>query len=281
MTQPFFLVKIVFRCSVAWFKGEAMANLMSDKNRLNALLDSNRQLPSPDRLYREGNVLFIGGALPLYQTLETMFNSFCMEATSLFFLTFGSQETLAQSLEMARQIKKNFHVRLMARLQSPVDGQTLERIYAAGVDNVDLCQLEGYNVELSESAQGIFPRWGVAATLTLGMEDPAGTIERIDSLLAAGIVPLVQVSAQAANLSAEQIDTVLHRLAAGWEQSAVPLQAYLPLISAMTPLVQKKPAGVFRGFVDRLRDRQQLAGSDIRRHLRVQPAENSLDSAGL
>jgi nucleoside diphosphate kinase len=49
----------------------------------------------------------------------------------------------------------------------------------------------------------------------------------------------------------------------------------------MTPLVQVKPEGAIRSFVGRLRDRHQLAGLDIRRHLRVQPAENSLDSAGL
>lgn len=258
-----------------------MARLTIDENRLSALLESNQQLPAADRLYRNGNVFFIGGELPLHQTLETMFSSFCTEATALFYLTFGSRKTLPESLEMVRQIKKNFHVRLMARLDSPVDVPALERIYAAGVDIIDLHQSQEVHTELPGYMQAIFPRWGIAATVILGTEDPAITVDRISRLLAVGIVPLAQLSAQAATLSAEQITTVLGSLAAGWERSAVPLQPYLPLISVMTPLVQEKPAGLFRGFVDRFRDRQQLAGSELRRHLRVQPAENSLDSAGL
>lgn len=261
--------------------GKLMTNLTIDKKRLSTLLKSNRQLPAADRLFRDNNVLFIGGELPIYQTLETMFNSFCMEATTLFYLTLGSQEALAPSLEMARQIKKNFHVRLMARLAAPADDATLERIYAAGVDNVDFYLAEGPDAELPENVPGIFPRWGVAATLTLGAEDQAETIDKIGRLLHTGIVPLVEVSSMAASLSTEHIETVLHYLAAGWERNSVPIQAYLPLISVMTPLAQKKPAGVLRGFVDRLRDHQQLMGADIRRHLRVLPAENSLDSAGL
>jgi hypothetical protein len=258
-----------------------MTRLTIDKKKLADFLEGNRQLPATDRLYRDGYVLFIGGALPLYQTLETMFNSFCTEATSLFYLTLGSQETLAQSLEMARQIKKNFHIRLMARLESPIVGPALEQIYAAGVDNLDLLLSEGANAKMPESIEGIFPRWGVASTISLGEEDAALTLERIDSLIQRGIVPLVRVSSKAAWLSAEQIENVLQYLVDGWERNSVPLQAYLPLISSMTPLVQVKPAGVIRGLVERLRDRQQLVGSDIRRHLRVQPAENSLDSAGL
>ncbi len=256
-----------------------MTSLTTDKKRLADLLVSNRQLPAEDRLYRDGNVLFIGGALPPYQTLETMFNSFCMEATALFFLTLGSRETLPQGLEMARQIKKNFHVRLMARLASPVDETTLGQLYAAGVDNVDF-YLEGPSAVMPES-KGVFPRWGVAATLILGAEDAACTIDKIERLLQAGIVPMVEVSSKASTLSTEKVITVLDYLAGGWDRSSVPLQAYLPLIGAMTPLVQEKPAGVFRSIVARLRDRQQLVGSDIRRHLRVQQTENSLDSAGL
>jgi len=245
------------------------------------MLERNRQLPAADRLYRDGSVLFIGGALPIHQTLETMFNSFCTEANALFYLTFGSRETVSQGLEMARQIKKNFHVRLMARLESPVDGPTLERVYAAGVDNIDFYLSEGSKAVLPESIHGVFPRWGIAATLILGVEDVACTIDKIDRLLQAGIVPMVEVSSKASILSTEKVITVLEYLADGWGKCSVPLQAYFPLISAVTPLVQEKPTGVFRGFIDRLRDRQQLAGSDMRRHLRVQQAENSLDSAGL
>lgn len=262
-----------------------MANLISDKSRLSDLVGSNHDTPAPDRLYRDRNVFFVGGELPVYETLETMFNSFCTEATALFFLTFGPRGTFSQGEEMARQIKKNFNVRLMASLEVSVDAATLERIYAAGVDNI-VFSLHGNanGAELLPSlhaARTIFPRWGVAAALLLGVEAPALTRGRIDMLLREGIVPLVQVSPRSTSLSPEDMDAVLEHLVAGWERSSVPLPVYLPLISIMTHLVAPKPAGLFRGIVDRLRDRQQLAGSDIRRHLRVQQIENSLDSAGL
>jgi hypothetical protein len=267
-----------------------MANLVTDNSRLSALIGSNYQAPAADRLYRDKGVFFVGGVLPVNETLETMFNSFCLEATALFYLTFGPGETFPQGEEMARQIKKNFNVRLMARLGPETDAAVLERIYAAGVDNVDL-QLESCpavgghaRVELPlslQAARTIFPRWGAAATLLLGEEAPAVTRDRIDRLLQEGIVPLVQFSAQSARLTPTEIELTLAHLVAGWERSSVPLPAYLPLISVMTPLVATKPAGLIRGIVDRLRDRHQLAGSDIRRHLRVQQAENSLDSAGL
>ncbi|NVN98556.1 MAG: hypothetical protein HXX17_04460 [Geobacteraceae bacterium] len=264
-----------------------MANLVIDKNRLNFLIGGNRYAPATDSLYREQSVFFVGGALPVYETLETMFDSFCTEATALFFLTFGSGEMFLQGEEMARQIKKNFHVRLMAGLEMSVDVARLERIYAAGVDNlvfpVDVSN-EDHTVGLSpllQAARTIFPRWGTAATLLLGDEAPARTKSRADELLQEGIVPLLQFSAGSASLPEEDMAAVMEHLVSGWERHSVPVQTYLPLINVMTPLVATKQVGFFRGFVDRLRDRQQLAGSDIRRHLRVQQAENSLDSAGL
>jgi hypothetical protein len=267
-----------------------MANLVTDNSRLKALIGSNQHAPAADGLYRDKGVFFVGGVLPVYDTLETMFNSFCLEATSLFYLTFGPRETFPQGEEMARQIKKNFNVRLMARLGRGTDTAVLERIYAAGVDTVDLylewCPTPGGSARGDlplplQAARVIFPRWGAAATLQLGEEAPAVTRDRIDRLLQEEIVPLVQFSPQSARLSPAELELTLAYLVAGWERCSVPLSAYLPLISAMTPLVATKPTGLIRGIVDRLRDRRQLAGSDIRRHLRVQQADNSLDSAGL
>jgi len=264
-----------------------MANLTTDKSRLSSLISGSHHAPAADRLFRDRSVFFVGGMLPVYETLVTMFDSFCTEATALFFLTFGPKETFLQGEEMARQIKKNFHVRLMAGLELSVDAVALERIYAAGVDNVVFpldvnSGIDPAELPLSlQTARAVFPRWGAAATLLPGDEAPALTNHRIDLLLQEGIVPLLQFSAGSAGLQPAELDAVLQHIVRGWERHAVPLQAYLPLISVMTPLVATKPAGIFRGFIDRLRDRQQLAGSDIRRHLRVQHAENSLDSAGL
>lgn len=264
-----------------------MAHLVTDKNRLSALTDGRQNVPAPDRLFRDGSVFFVGGELPVYDTLVTMFDSFCMEATTLFFLTFGPRESYLQGEEMARQIKKNFHARLMACLDPAVDSATLERVYAAGVDNV-VIPLDGVSPHSAadlppalHSARALFPRWGAAATLQLGDDSPGESKRLIDRLLHEGIVPLVRFSGRSSEFSPADAEAVLQHLVAGWERSSVPLPAYLPLISVMTPLVETKPAGLFRGFVDRLRDRKQLAESDIRRHLRVQLAENSLDSAGL
>ncbi len=249
------------------------------------MIDGNRQIPTADRLFRDRSVFFVGGTLPVYETLETMFSSFCTEATDLFYLTFGSRSTFRQGVDMARQIKKNFNVRLMASINLSADDDVLERIYAAGVDNLILSQVflpgsDRSNLPL-QTAWEVFPRWSVASTLEFGIEAPAVTRNRIDMLLKEEIVPLVQFSAQSSRLSQEEIEALLTHLVAGWERVSVPLAAYLPLISVLTPLVARKPAGLFRGIVDKLRDRRQLAGSDIRRHLRVQQAENSLDSAGL
>lgn len=258
-----------------------MAHLVIDRSRLDALASGSQNHPAPDRLFRDGSVFFVGGELPVYETLATMFDSFCMEATALFFLAFGSRESYPRGVEMARQIKKNFNVRLMADLDPAVDEATLERVYAAGVDNV-VISLDGGDpwVALPEAfaiARSIFPRWGVAATLC-----PDGLARhRIDLLLGEGIVPLLRFPGRAGGLPPEDAEALLKHIVAGWERIQIPLSAYLPLISVMTPLVETKPAGLFRGLVGRLRDRRQLAESDLRRHLRVKQAEDSLDSAGL
>jgi len=264
-----------------------MAHLVTDRNRLSLLASGRQNVPAADRLFRDGSVFFVGGELPVYETLVTMFDSFCMEATTLFFLTFGPRETYPRSEEMARQIKKNFHARLMAGLDQGVDSATLERVYAAGVDNV-VISLDGVALHSAADlpaalhfARSVFPRWGAAAILQLGDESPAQSKNRIDRLLREGVVPLVHFSGRSADLLPEDAEAVLQHLVAGWERNSVPLSHYLPLINVMTPLVETKPAGLLRGFVGRLRDRRQLAESDIRRHLRVQQAENSLDSAGL
>lgn len=262
-----------------------MVNLIHEASRQHPQSNS-RPTPAADQLYRDQNVFFVGGELPVYETLETMFASYCTEATALFFLTFGSRETFLQGEEMARQIKKNFTVRLMASLDFPLDAVTVERVYAAGVDNLIVPvprQLTVHHQLPSplQTARGIFPRWGIATTLVLGNDEPALTINRIDALLQAGIVPLLQIAEPSVRLLQAETTAILENLIASWKRNSVPFSAYLPLLTVMTNQANAKPVGIFRGFFDRLRDRHHVTGSDIRRHLRVQPAENSLDSAGL
>lgn len=264
-----------------------MSRLITDKEKLSALLSGSSQFAAADRLYREQSIFFVGGALPVYETLETMFNSCCAEAAALFCLTFASAGTGLQGEEMARQIKKNFHVRLMARIDAPLDESTLERIYAAGADNLlvtlakDGAEEEFLQKVPFKAARVLFPGWGVAAALPLGGGPIVSTLRSIDLLLQEEVVPLLQFTPDSARIPALDISTVFEHLVSGWEQSSVPLQVYLPLISSMTPLVPDKPAGIFRGIFNKVLDRHRLAESDLRRHLRVQHPENSLDSAGL
>lgn len=265
-----------------------------DQNRLNALAARPLQPAAAHELRRDGGVFFVGGELPVNETLETMFESFCMESTDLFYLSFGAMGVFHRGAEMARQIKKNFNVRLMARLDYPAPARISEHAYAAGVDLLDiplkvfdpsLARMRGLdNPAVHEallSARSVFPRWSVASTLLVGEEPSGSTISGIDALLKEGIVPLAALSGAAADIKSDNVAAVFRHLASGWKSYDVPIKPFIPLISFMTPLVPGEPAGLLRGIIDRFRDRRLLAASDLRRHLRVKCAEDSLDSAGL
>lgn len=263
-----------------------------DHNKLHELVVRPRQLAEAHDLRRDGDIFFVGGDLPVNETLETMFDSFCMESTELFYLTFGDLGSFPRGVEMARQIKKNFNVRLMGKLDFVPTPQILERIYAAGVDILDIhldpaAQSFSEGAEMSEScralleARSVFTRWSVAATMRAGEVAPEIVVREIDALLKEGIMPLVAVSGQTVAGSHDRMDYIFRHLAAGWKRFDVPLKPYLPLISHMTPLVSKKQAGMLRNLIDKFQDRQQLVASDLRRHLRVSQVEDSLDSAAL
>jgi hypothetical protein len=262
-----------------------MAPLVIDTYRLEELTGGSLPAPAADRLFRERGVFFVGGSLPVYETLVTMFDSFCMEATALFYLTLGSAETLAKGEEMARQIKKNFHCRLMARLDYAPATALLERLYAAGADSVDFHLAEvAADGELPQPVQAalqIFPRWSVSVTLSPGTSAAHRVTAVMDRLLQAGVVPLLQFSSKGGDCPAADREALWQHLAAGWERSGVNLAAYLPLLKVISPLTAARPAGRIRGLFERLRDQRQLAEADLRRHLRVAPATDSLDSAGL
>jgi len=256
-----------------------------DQKKLNDLIKAPMQPAAVNELRRSGNVFFVGGELPINETLETMFESFCMESTELFHLSFGALDTYHSAEEMARQIKKNFHVRLMGRLSHPVSTRVLERIYAAGVDILDIPLLtyeepSARTHEALLAALPIFPRWSVASTLLAGEGSAASTMKGIDALLKDGIVPLVALGESAAGVAAEAVAEIFQHLAKGWENCDLPLQPYLPMISFMTPLVPRDSSGLFRGMFDKLNDRRLLVASDLRRHLRVK-TEDSMDSAAL
>lgn len=268
--------------------------MVIDQSKLNDLIERPLQPAAAGDLRRCDNVFFVGGELPVDETLETMFESFCTESTELFHLSFGPVSSLRNGEDMARQIKKNFNVRLMGRLAHPASAQVLEHIYAAGVDILDIpltifdrsvdgegrCERDAlYDALLS--ARAVFPRWSVASTLLAGVESPASTMKGIDALLEDGVVPLVALSDSATDLAPDAIATIFRHLASGWRKYEVPIKPFLPLISFMTPLTPVEAPGLFRGLMDKFHDRRLLVASDLRRHLRVTRAEDSMDSAAL
>lgn len=265
-----------------------------DQNKLDALTAGKLKTVTAHDLRREDGIFFVGGELPVNETLETMYESFCTESTELFYLCFGNKEMFYRGAEMARQIKKNFHVRLMARIDYPAPAQISEHLYAAGVDLIDIPLTvfnplqafdRGFNNQGIHdallSARSVFPSWSVCSTLLIGAEPPDSTISGIDALLNEGIVPLVTLSENAAGMESGSIAAVFSHLASAWHGHNVPLKPFIPLINSLTPLVPCEQTGLIRGLIDRFQERRMMAAADLRRHLRVKPAEDSLDSAGL
>ncbi len=263
--------------------------MIVDEKKLHDIMERPEPLPDANTLSRAGKVFFVGGDLPVYETLETMFASYCLESTDLFHLSFGARDDFSSGVEMARQIKKNFNVRLMGRISYPPPASLIERAYAAGVDMLDIAvpapaQTGGDQQDLRESLAAsvqLFPRWSAASTLEAGAESPALLAREIDLLLEAGVVPLVTLTPRASGGDTKGIAAVFAHLASGWERHRAAIKPFLPLISLTTPLVPAGNTGRLGTFIDRIRDRHLLAKSDLRRHLRVVPVEDSLDSAGL
>lgn len=251
-----------------------------DQHKLQQLLDRPRPATAVDQLRREGGVVFVGGALPVYQTLETMLASFCQTSTGLFHLSFAGSAGFRQGEELARQLKRNFSVRLLGRLAGPLPAAAGLRAYAAGVDLLDIpttvTAVDPAGWEALLAARAVFPSWGVSSTLRDGAP-PAATRRAIDRLLAEGIVPLLTVD----GAPPTELAPLFRHLLAGWERHGVTLQPYLPLLDLTTPLVAAAPAGRWRGLIGRLRDRQLLAATDLRRRLRISGGDASFDSAGL
>jgi hypothetical protein len=243
-------------------------------------------------LSRDGRVFFVGGTLPVHETLETMFLSYCVESTDIFVLTFGAADTIRHGLEMAKLIKKNFNVRLLARLNHSVPAWLYQQIYASGADLLDITGTppaiardnpsldEGHKANLL-AAKNAFPDWSVAATFTLDGSSKSSLIRTIDELLEIGIVPLPRLTWNGAIESETAICEVLHHVAKSWHEHGVPIKPFHALISLTSPLVPAVKPGALRSIIDRLHDRRKLAASDLLRHLRVSAPEDSLDSAEL
>jgi hypothetical protein len=265
-----------------------------DSDRLNLLQETPCNYASPTDLRREGRAFFIGGNLPVYSTLETMYESYCLESTDLFHVTFGDAGQFEQNLEMVRQIKRNFSIRLMGQISYPLSAWQVEQVYLAGLDILDIPHRaygrypvagpDGAGVpwrETFSTAAATFTRWSVASSIIAGHAAPEEVRAAIHDLLNHGVIPLLVLAGGGTGRNMAESGDLFLYLAAEWHRHRVPLKPIMPLLRLTTPFEFSTSSGFLRDVIDKFQDRSILAKSDIRRHLRTSGAVASFESAGL
>lgn len=265
-----------------------------DQHRLNILHEAPLNYASPTDLRREGRVFFIGGNLPVYSTLETMYESYCLEATDLFHVTFGDTGAFEQNLDMVRQIKRNFSIRLMGQIGYPLSASQVEQVYLAGLDLLDIPhQAYGSHPvagpdgdgerwrETFRAAAATFTRWSIASSIIADHTAPEDVRGAIHDLLGHGVIPLLVLSGGGNGRNSSETGDLFLFLAAEWHRLRVPLKPIMPLLRLTTPFEFSTSSGFLRDVIDKFQDRRTLATSDIRRHLRTSGAVASFESAGL
>lgn len=263
-----------------------------DSQKLSRLYGMAQSGVTADDLRREGRVFFIGANLPVFSTLETMYESYCQESSELFHVTFGDSGRFEQNLEMVRQIKRNFSIRLMGRVGYHLSESQVERLYLAGLDILDIPGTSG-EVDQGEddnraslpvvfkAAAATFTRWSVVSSIPAGPGTPQTVRNSIEELLRSGVIPLLDFAEKRNCWDEEEVGNCYRFLAAEWRRHRVPLKPIMPLLRLTTPFVLAESAGYLRGVMNKLQDRRVLAASDLRRHLRTRGAEASFESAGL
>ncbi len=258
-----------------------------DTDKLNSLCETSADFTNPFDLRREGKVFLIGGNLPLFSTLETMYESYCQESSELFHITFGDAGQFERNIEMVRQIKRNFSIRLMGRITYPLSQAQIEQVYLAGLDILEIRdgnpgRHDDENNEFEPaSATGIFPHWSVVYSMASAHSSTHEVHDRISLSLASRVIPLLSTTGRDSLWNHEETKDAFTFLAAEWRRHRVPLKPIMPLLRLVTPFVFAEPAGFLRNAIDKLQDRRILAASDLRRHLRTSGAEASFESAGL
>lgn len=267
-------------------------NLTIDLHKLSRMFSVAHDVVQSDDLRREGRVFFIGANLPVYSTLETMYESYCQDSSELFHVTFGDSEKFEQNLEMVRQVKRNFSIRLMGRIGYHLSESQVERVYLAGLDMLDI---PNSSIEsdrdvgdrrsalpaIFKTATATFTRWSVVSSIPAGQDTPQAAHDTIMELLRNGIVPLLDFTRKRDHWDEEKVCSSYRFLATEWHRYRVPLKPIMPLLKLTTPFVFADTAGYLRNVINKLDDRRILATSDLRRHLRTRGAEASFESAGL
>lgn len=265
-----------------------------DSHRLKILHESPLDYANPGELRREGRVFFIGGNLLVYSTLETMYESYCLESTELFHVTFGEPAAFEHNLDMVRQIKRNFSIRLMGQIAYPLSASQVEQVYLAGLDILDIPRwaygrfpaagTDGVGAgwkEYFNAAAATFTRWSVFATVSADCAAAEEVRAAIHELLDNGVVPLLAVTEGGTAWNPAETGNLFLYLAAEWHRHRVPLKPIMPLLRLTTPFEFTAPPGFLKNVIDRFQDRRIMATSDLRRHLRTAGAEASFESAGL
>ncbi|GFE60354.1 hypothetical protein [Geobacter sp. AOG2] len=264
--------------------------LSINSQRLQTLIEEPFILPSPRELRRWGAVFFIGGDLPVFETLETMYESHCQEATGLFHVTFSGRSELRANLELVRQIKKNFSVRLMGRINAALPEAHFEQLYLAGLDILDIPLRAFGDAERSAShdqlpyfarAAAVFPHWSLISSLTTNEMTAPELRSTIDAVLNNGIVPLLTMAPGTNGRGRDEITALFAYLSDAWHRHEVALKPLLPLIHVSTPLESSESSGLLRNAIGRFHDRRTLVTGNLLRHLRTSGAEASFESAGL
>lgn len=267
-------------------------SLEIDSHKLSKLCSVAHDGVNTDDLRREGRIFFIGANLPIYSTLETMYESYCQESSELFHVTFGDSEKFEHNLEMVRQIKRNFSMRLMGRIGYRLTESQIERVYLAGLDILDIpgASIENDNADgdsnsafsaVFKAATATFTRWSVVSTIAAGQGTPQTVRDNINELLRNGVMPLLDFANKRDYWNEEEVHNSYRFLAVEWHRHRVPLKPLVPLLRLTTPFEFSTPSGFLREVFDKFQERRDMATSDLRRHLRTSGAEASFESAGL
>ena len=255
-----------------------MSGWQINNKQLSELVHGTVIRPSADRLFRAGGTFFVGGALPVFETLETMFESHCQEATSLFYLTLANGQEMANGIKLAEQIKRNFNVRLMASLPGEASAEIPEKLYLVGVDNLEI-SVSGNDSEYKEllaAGAAVYPRWRIA-TSSSPVNCSYLTARAIEQLQS-GIVPLPVVLP---GMETDTISPALAELAVAWDEHQADLSYYVPLLNVFAAMTPARKCGRFGSLIGRIREQGDLVRTELHRHLRRVPATDSLDSASL
>jgi hypothetical protein len=258
--------------------------MLIDQEKIQTLLQRPLLFGGDSELRRQEGVFWVGSALPVRQTLETIYESDCIEPVDLFVLGFETEEHFRRGEELVRLLKKNFRGFILGRFFTPPSCAAQEIAYGAGIDLFDLPRkalhqgIAPYQRAIAD-ARSVFPRWSVFSSISPAQE-PESAMTQIDALLAEEIVPLVTLSEEI-DRTPHEVVRIFEHLAAGYARAGVALQPLRALLHLATPFATSPPRRGLGALIDRVEDARLRTSCDLRRHLRVRRTEESFESAGL